>query len=68
MSHLLHADRLRLRSCQIADFDSLHELRAEADVRRFLLDDRQFSREEGAIVHRQRAVAPLLRDARSRQG
>ncbi len=46
MSYLLHTDRLRLRPCQLDDLDSLHELWIDADVRRFLFDDRQISREE----------------------
>lgn len=46
MTPLLHTDRLRLRPCRIDDLDSLHELWTEADVRRFLFDDRQISEEE----------------------
>ncbi len=44
--NLLHSDRLYLRPCQIADLDSLHNLWCDADIRRFLFDDRQISREE----------------------
>ncbi|KOP25636.1 acetyltransferase [Hapalosiphon sp. MRB220] len=44
--NLLHSDRLYLRPCQIADLDSLHNLWCDADIRRFLFDDRQISLEE----------------------
>ncbi|MCP6759591.1 MAG: GNAT family N-acetyltransferase [Fischerella sp. CENA71] len=44
--NLLHTDRLYLRPCQLEDLDSLHELWCDADIRRFLFDDRQISREE----------------------
>jgi RimJ/RimL family protein N-acetyltransferase len=37
---------LRLRPCQIDDLDFLYELWIDPDVRRFLFDDRQISREE----------------------
>jgi RimJ/RimL family protein N-acetyltransferase len=46
MLHLLLTDRLRLRPCQVNDLDCLHELWTEVDVRQFLFDDRQISREE----------------------
>ena len=46
MTHLLHTQRLRLRPCQIDDLESLHQLWTEADIRRFLFDDRQISLEE----------------------
>lgn len=46
MTHLLTTERLRLRPCQSDDLDSLHELWTEADVRRFLFDDRQISHSE----------------------
>ncbi|MBW4559700.1 MAG: GNAT family N-acetyltransferase [Mojavia pulchra JT2-VF2] len=46
MTHLLHTQRLSLRPCQIDDLDSLHQLWTEADIRRFLFDDRQISLEE----------------------
>lgn len=42
----LHTKRLSLRPCQIDDLDSLHQLWTEADIRRFLFDDRQISQEE----------------------
>lgn len=38
--------RLRLRPCQSADVDALHTLWRNPDVRRYLLDDREISREE----------------------
>jgi ribosomal-protein-alanine N-acetyltransferase len=44
--NLLHSDRLHLRPCQLEDLDSLHNLWCEADIRRFLFDDRQISCEE----------------------
>ncbi len=44
--NLLHTDRLHLRPCQLEDLDILHELWRDADIRRFLFDDRQISREE----------------------
>ncbi|PMB50882.1 GNAT family N-acetyltransferase [Fischerella thermalis CCMEE 5205] len=44
--NLLHTDRLHLRPCQLEDLDILHELWCDADIRRFLFDDRQISREE----------------------
>lgn len=43
---LLHTQRLSLRQCQIDDLDSLHQLWIEADIRRFLFDDRQISKDE----------------------
>lgn len=46
MTYLLHTERLHLRPCELEDLDFLHELWTEADVRRFLFDDRQISREE----------------------
>lgn len=46
MSHLLRTERLNLRSCQISDLVAVHQLWIEADVRRFLFDDRQISTEE----------------------
>lgn len=46
MTYLLQTERLRLRPCHSDDLDSLHELWTDADVRRFLFDDRQISREE----------------------
>jgi RimJ/RimL family protein N-acetyltransferase len=44
--NLLHTDRLHLRPCQLEDIDVLHKLWCDADVRRFLFDDRQISCEE----------------------
>lgn len=46
LSHSLRTERLRLRPCQAGDLDTLHQLWTEADVRRFLFDDRQISIEE----------------------
>lgn len=46
MSHSIHTERLNLRPCQISDLNSVHQLWAEADVRRFLFDDQQISLEE----------------------
>lgn len=46
MTYLLHTERLHLRPCQSDDLDSLHQLWTDADVRRFLFDDHQISREE----------------------
>jgi RimJ/RimL family protein N-acetyltransferase len=46
MSLLLRTERLSLRPCQVGDLDTLHQLWTEADVRRFLFDDRQVSIEE----------------------
>lgn len=46
MAYLLHTNRLRLQPCQIDDLDSLHELWIDANLRRFLFDDRQISLEE----------------------
>lgn len=46
MSYLLQTERLNLRSCQISDLDAVHQLWTEADVRRFLFDDRKISAEE----------------------
>ncbi|WP_016873534.1 GNAT family N-acetyltransferase [Chlorogloeopsis fritschii PCC 9212] len=45
-AYLLHTERLSLRPCQSEDLDSLHELWTDANVRHFLFDDRQISREE----------------------
>ncbi len=44
--NLLHTERLYLRPCQLEDLDSVHELWCDAEIRRFLFDDRQISREE----------------------
>ena len=46
MSHLLRTERLSLRPCQMSDLDATHQLWTEADVRRFLFDDRQITNEE----------------------
>ncbi|AFY62548.1 GNAT family N-acetyltransferase [Synechococcus sp. PCC 6312] len=46
MSHVLRTERLSLRPCQISDLDAVHQLWNEADVRRFLFDDREISTEE----------------------
>jgi [ribosomal protein S5]-alanine N-acetyltransferase len=46
MSHLLRTERLSLRPCQVGGLDTVHQLWTEADVRRFLFDDRQVSVEE----------------------
>ena len=46
MSHLLRTERLSLRPCQMSDLDAIHQLWTEADVRRFLFDDRQITNEE----------------------
>ncbi len=46
MSHLLRTERLSLRPCQVDDLETVYELWTEADVRRFLFDDRQVSVEE----------------------
>lgn len=46
MSYLLRTEHLSLRSCQISDLDAVHQLWNEADVRRFLFDDRKISVEE----------------------
>lgn len=46
MSHLLRTERLSLRSCQMSDLDAVYQLWNEADVRRFLFDDRHISVEE----------------------
>lgn len=45
-SLLLHTKLLYLRPCQMTDLDSLYELAINSDVRRFLFDDRQVSRDE----------------------
>jgi ribosomal-protein-alanine N-acetyltransferase len=45
-THVLRSDRLCLRPCRADDLGSLHALWTEANVRRFLFDDRQISREE----------------------
>ncbi len=46
MSDVLNSQRLRLRPCAIADCINLHALWIEAEVRRFLFDDRQISLDE----------------------
>jgi RimJ/RimL family protein N-acetyltransferase len=46
MSQLLHTERLSLRPCQMSDLDGLHQLWTEANIRRFLFDDRQITNEE----------------------
>lgn len=46
MRHLLHTQRLCLHPCQIDDLETLHQLWIDADIRRFLFDDRQISLEE----------------------
>jgi RimJ/RimL family protein N-acetyltransferase len=46
MSHLLCTERLNLLSCQPSDLDALHQLWIQADIRRFLFDDRRISTEE----------------------
>ena len=46
MSYLLRSERLSLRPCQMSDLDAVHQLWTAADVRRFLFDDRQITREE----------------------
>jgi RimJ/RimL family protein N-acetyltransferase len=43
---LLRTARLSLRPCQTRDLEALHQLWTEADVRRFLFDDRQITNEE----------------------
>lgn len=43
---LLHTTRLSLRPCQLSDLDSVYPLWTDAEVRRFLFDDRQISYEE----------------------
>jgi [ribosomal protein S5]-alanine N-acetyltransferase len=42
----LRTERLSLTPCQISDLNALHSLWVEADIRRFLFDDRQISIEE----------------------
>jgi RimJ/RimL family protein N-acetyltransferase len=44
--HCLYTKRLSLRPCQFSDLDAVHRLWTEADVRRFLFDDRQISPQE----------------------
>lgn len=46
MTYLLHTERLNLRPSQLSDLDILHQLWGEADVRKFLFDDRQISLQE----------------------
>lgn len=46
MSHLLRTERLSLRPCQMSDLAVLHRLWTEADVRRFLFDNRPITHEE----------------------
>ncbi|NJK50896.1 GNAT family N-acetyltransferase [Candidatus Gracilibacteria bacterium] len=46
MTYWLRTERLHLRPCQIEDLDFLHELWIDADIRRYLFDDRIISREE----------------------
>lgn len=46
MSDVLNSQQLRLRPCAIADCINLHALWIEAEVRRFLFDDRQISLDE----------------------
>ncbi|MDM9385714.1 GNAT family N-acetyltransferase [Chlorogloeopsis sp. ULAP01] len=46
MTYLLHTERLSLRPCQNEDLNSLHKLWIDANVRRFLFDDRQISCEQ----------------------
>ncbi|MGD1895439.1 MAG: GNAT family N-acetyltransferase [Phormidesmis sp.] len=46
MLHLLCTERLSLRPCQVGDLEAIHQLWTEADVRRFLFDDRQISTKE----------------------
>lgn len=46
MPHLLYTKRLYLRPCHTNDLESLHELWIEAEMRRFLFDNRQISSEE----------------------
>lgn len=54
MSHyLLHTERLTLRPCQMGDLDAIHLLWTDAEIRRFLFDDRPISREEAAAFIQQ---------------
>lgn len=46
VSQSIHTKHLSLHPCQISDLDSVHQLWAEADVRRFLFDNQQISLEE----------------------
>ncbi|MFQ4142517.1 GNAT family N-acetyltransferase [Chlorogloeopsis sp. ULAP02] len=46
MKYLLNTERLSLWPCQNEDLNSLHKLWTDANVRRFLWDDRQISCEE----------------------
>ncbi|NER83670.1 MAG: GNAT family N-acetyltransferase [Leptolyngbya sp. SIO1D8] len=46
MSHSLRTERLNLRPCQMSDLDAIYQLWTEADVRRFLFDDRRITHEE----------------------
>ena len=46
MSYLLRSERLSLRPCQMSDLAAVHQLWTAADIRRFLFDDRQITREE----------------------
>jgi RimJ/RimL family protein N-acetyltransferase len=46
MKGLLHTARLDLRPCQVSDLNSVYQLWTDADVRRFLFDDREISYEE----------------------
>ncbi|MGD1918499.1 MAG: GNAT family N-acetyltransferase [Pleurocapsa sp.] len=46
MSLLLRTERLSLHPCQMSDLDAMHQLWTEADIRRFLFDDRQITNEE----------------------
>ena len=46
MSHLLRTERLSLRPSQLSDLEAIHPLWTEADIRRFLFDDRQITYEE----------------------
>jgi ribosomal-protein-alanine N-acetyltransferase len=48
MTTTLSTSRLRLEPCRDAHLDALHELWVDADVRRFLFDDREVSREDAA--------------------
>ncbi len=44
----LHNARMALRPARVADLDAVHALGTDADVRRFLFDDRALPRDEAA--------------------
>ncbi|MFQ4138872.1 GNAT family N-acetyltransferase [Nodosilinea sp. PGN35] len=48
MSQILHTERLMLRPCTLADLDAVHALWTDPEIRRFLFDDRNLSRQEAS--------------------